>query len=125
MFAHRKAAVTKIVKTESCFMNVMTRTVQLAVPSAQTVLLLIYKSVGKLAANTELELKLSRPRIVVMVFELTVASILIKSLLSTLGRLSQRMSVIDEPLVGQHRFDHRIRTLADRHLQFVRLGLNQ
>jgi hypothetical protein len=96
VFARRKAAVTKTVKTESCFMSVMIQTVQLAVTSAQTVHLLIYKSVGKVVASTELELKSSRPRTVVMVFELTVALMLIKSLLNTLVRLSLKMSVIDE-----------------------------
>ncbi len=93
--AHQKAAVTKIVKIGSCFMNVMTRTVQLVAIGAQTGLLLIYRSDGKRAASTELESRLSRPMIVVMVFEPIVASILIKSLLSILERLSLKMSVTD------------------------------
>jgi histone-lysine N-methyltransferase ASH1L len=93
VYAHQKVVVTKIVRIESCFMNVMIRIVQLVAIGAQTVLLQICKSDGKRAASTELESRLSRPRIVVMVFERIAASILIKSLLSTLERLSPRMNV--------------------------------
>ncbi len=51
----QKAAVTKTVRTESCFMSVMTPTVQLVVRSAQTVHLLICKNAARAVANTELE----------------------------------------------------------------------
>ena len=95
VFAHQKAAVTKIVKTELCFMSVMTRTVQLVATDVPTVHLLIYRSAVKLVASIGLVLKSSRPRIAVMVFELTAASRLIKSSLNILARLLLRMSVID------------------------------
>src|SRR6185312_14373475 len=40
--------------------------------------------------------------------------------------IGQRVgSEVDEPLVGQHRFDHRVRAIAHRHLQLVRFGLDQ
>jgi hypothetical protein len=95
VFAQQKAVVMKIVKIESCFTNVMTQTVQLVAIGAQTVLLLICKSDGKQAVSTELESRLLRPRTVGMVSEPIVASMLIKSLLSTLERLSPRMSVTE------------------------------
>jgi hypothetical protein len=76
-------------------MSVMTRIVQLVVTDVPTVLLQIYRSAGRLAASIELVLKLSKLRTVATVFELTAASMLIKSSSNTLARLSLRMSAID------------------------------
>jgi histone-lysine N-methyltransferase ASH1L len=96
VFAHQKAAVTKTVKIESCSMSVMTQIVQLAARGVQTEHLLICKSVGKPVASIESGLRLSRPWTAVTVFELIAASMLTRSLLSTLARLLLKMSVIDE-----------------------------
>lgn len=95
VFAHPNSAVTRTVKTESCSMSVMTQTAELDVINATTEPLLTFKNVARLAESTGSALKLSRPRIVAMVFVLTDALMLIKSLLNTRVRLSLRMSVTD------------------------------
>lgn len=85
-----------IVRTESCFMSVMTPTAGQVARIARTALLLIYKSVAKVAENTESALKSSRLLIEVTVYEAIDALIPIRSLSSTLVRSSLKMSVIAE-----------------------------
>ena len=81
------------VKIGSCSTSVMIPTVEQVVQTAQTVLSLIYRNVGKPAASTELVSKSSRLLIVVMVYEATDASSLIKSLWSILVRSSRKTNV--------------------------------
>ena len=84
----------RTVRTELCSMSVMITIAQQAVPIAQIVPLLIFKSAEKLAENIELESKSSRLPTEDTVFGATAASTLTKSSLSTPVRSSLKMNVI-------------------------------